>query len=95
MAEAEVRGASEVISIVVLTGAGISAESGLPTFRGEDGLWMGWRLEEVATPEAFARQPDVVQRFYDLRRRHLLSPGVAPNAAHLALVELERRWAGC
>jgi NAD-dependent deacetylase len=94
MAEAEVRGASEVISIVVLTGAGISAESGLPTFRGEDGLWMGWRLEEVATPEAFARQPDVVQRFYDLRRRHLLSPGVAPNAAHLALVELERRWAG-
>jgi NAD-dependent deacetylase len=54
---------------VVLTGAGISAESGLPTFRGNDGLWMGWRLEEVATLEAFARQPEVVQRFYDLRRR--------------------------
>jgi NAD-dependent deacetylase len=92
--KAEVRGASERASIVVLTGAGISAESGLPTFRGNDGLWMGWRLEEVATPEAFARQPEAVQRFYDLRRRQLLAPEVAPNAAHLALVELERRWAG-
>jgi len=81
-------------AIVVLTGAGISAESGLPTFRGNDGLWMGWRLEEVATAEAFARQPDVVQRFYDLRRRQLLGVEVAPNAAHLALVELERRWPG-
>jgi NAD-dependent deacetylase len=81
-------------AIVVLTGAGISAESGLPTFRGNDGLWMGWRLEEVATPEAFARQPDVVQRFYDLRRRQLLGAEVAPNAAHLALAELERRWPG-
>jgi NAD-dependent deacetylase len=81
-------------SIVVLTGAGISAESGLPTFRGSDGLWMGWRLEDVATPEAFARQPEVVQRFYDLRRRQLLSPEIAPNSAHLALVELERRWPG-
>lgn len=49
-------------SIVVLTGAGISAESGLPTFRGNDGLWLGWRLEDVATPEAFARRPELVQR---------------------------------
>jgi NAD-dependent deacetylase len=81
-------------SIVVLTGAGISAESGLPTFRGDDGLWLGWRLEEVATPEAFARQPEVVQRFYDLRRRQLLAPEVMPNAAHRALAELERRWPG-
>jgi NAD-dependent deacetylase len=81
-------------AIVVLTGAGISAESGLPTFRGNDGLWMGWRLEEVATPEAFARQPEVVQRFYDLRRRQLLAPDVAPNAGHRALAELERRWPG-
>jgi NAD-dependent deacetylase len=81
-------------SIVVLTGAGISAESGLPTFRGNDGLWMGRRLEEVATPEAFARQPQVVQRFYDLRRRQLLAPEIAPNAAHRALAELERRWSG-
>ena len=81
-------------SIVVLTGAGISAQSGLPTFRGRDGLWLGWRLEDVATPEAFARQPDVVQRFYDLRRRQLLSPEIRPNPAHLALAELERRWPG-
>jgi NAD-dependent deacetylase len=81
-------------AIVVLTGAGISAESGLPTFRGADGLWMGRRLEEVATPEAFAREPEVVQRFYDLRRRQLLAPATAPNAAHLALAELERRWLG-
>jgi NAD-dependent deacetylase len=81
-------------SIVVLTGAGISAESGLPTFRGSDGLWLGWRLEEVATPEAFARRPDVVQRFYDLRRRHLLAPEIVPNASHRALAELERRWPG-
>jgi NAD-dependent deacetylase len=77
---------------VVLTGAGISAESGLPTFRGSDGLWLGWRLEEVATPEAFARRPDVVQRFYDLRRRQLLSAEIGPNPAHRALAELERRW---
>lgn len=81
-------------SIVVLTGAGISAESGLPTFRGDDGLWMGWRLEDVATPEAFARQPEVVQKFYDLRRRQLLTQAVEPNAAHRALAELERRWPG-
>ena len=81
-------------SIVVLTGAGISAESGLPTFRGSDGLWLGQRLEDVATPEAFVRQPEVVQRFYDLRRRQLLAQEVGPNAAHLALAELERRWSG-
>jgi NAD-dependent deacetylase len=81
-------------SIVVLTGAGISAESGLPTFRGSDGLWLGWRLEDVATPEAFARRAELVQRFYDLRRRQLLTPAVAPNPAHLALAELERRWPG-
>lgn len=81
-------------SIVVLTGAGISAESGLPTFRGNDGLWMGWRLEEVATPDAFARQPEVVQRFYDLRRQQLLAPEVAPNPAHRALAELQLRWPG-
>jgi NAD-dependent deacetylase len=80
--------------IVVLTGAGISVESGLPTFRGADGLWLGWRLEEVATAEAFARQPGVVQRFYDMRRRQLLGAEVTPNAAHRALADLERRWAG-
>src|SRR5918995_2159237 len=80
--------------IVVLTGAGISVESGLPSFRGAGGLWEGWRLEEVATPEAFAREPKTVQRFYDMRRRQLLDAAIRPNAAHLALAELERRWPG-
>ncbi len=81
-------------SIVVLTGAGISVESGLPSFRGADGLWQGHRLEEVATPEAFSRQPHLVQRFYDERRRQLLADDIVPNKAHEALAELERRWAG-
>src|SRR5690242_4098579 len=74
--------------IVVLSGAGISAESGLPTFRDADGLWEGYRPEEVATPEAYAAQPDLVQRFYDARRAALLT--VAPNPAHVALARLER-----
>jgi NAD-dependent protein deacetylase/lipoamidase len=80
--------------IVVLTGAGISVESGLPSFRGAGGLWQGWRLEDVATPEAFARDPARVQRFYDQRRRQLLAGSIRANAAHLALAELERRWPG-
>ena len=78
--------------IVVLTGAGISVESGLPSFRGAGGLWEGWRLEDVATPEAFARDPALVQRFYDQRRRQLLAGAIKPNPAHLALAELERHW---
>ncbi|HLV11287.1 MAG TPA: NAD-dependent deacylase [Trueperaceae bacterium] len=73
--------------IVVLTGAGISAESGLRTFRDEGGLWEGHDVRDVATPEAFARDPDLVQRFYDARRRQLRE--VVPNAAHLALARLE------
>jgi len=73
--------------VVVLTGAGISAESGLPTFRGAGGLWEGTRVEEVATPEAFRRDPEMVWRFYHARRRALTQ--VAPNAAHRALVALE------
>jgi NAD-dependent deacetylase len=81
-------------SIVVLTGAGISVESGLPSFRGAGGLWEGFRLEDVATPEAFARDSALVQRFYDQRRRQLLGADIRPNAAHLALAELERRWPG-
>lgn len=81
-------------SIVILTGAGISAESGIPTFRGADGLWEGHRLEEVATPQAFARRPDLVQRFYNLRRRRLLEADIAPNAAHLALARLEQALPG-
>jgi NAD-dependent deacetylase len=74
--------------IVVLTGAGISAESGVPTFRDADGLWEGHSIEDVATPEGFERDPDTVQRFYDLRRKALSM--VRPNAAHLALARLER-----
>jgi NAD-dependent deacetylase len=73
--------------IVVLTGAGVSAESGVPTFRDADGLWEGHRLEEVATPEAFEHQPVVVHRFYDARRAALA--GVEPNPAHRALARLE------
>lgn len=73
--------------IVVLTGAGISAESGLATFRGPDGLWEGHRVEDVATPEAFARDPDLVHNFYNLRRAALAT--VAPNPAHQALARLE------
>ena len=79
-------------TIVVLTGAGVSAESGLRTFRDAGGLWEGHRMEEVATPEAFARNPDLVQRFYDARRRQL--DAVEPNAAHAALARLERAWRG-
>lgn len=73
--------------IVVLTGAGISAESGVPTFRGADGLWEGHRVEDVATPEGFERDRVTVQRFYDSRRRAVAS--VVPNAAHRALARLE------
>ncbi len=73
--------------IVVLTGAGISAESGVPTFRDADGLWEGHRVEDVATPEGFERDRATVQRFYDERRAALET--VEPNAAHRALAELE------
>jgi NAD-dependent deacetylase len=79
-------------NIVILTGAGISAESGVPTFRGPDGLWEGQRVEDVATPEAFARDPANVQRFYDLRRAALAT--VAPNPAHTALGRLDATWDG-
>ena len=83
---------STPFSIVVLTGAGISAESGLRTFRAADGLWENHRVEDVATPEAFHRNPALVYRFYNERRRGLAK--VQPNAAHLALARLEREWAG-
>ena len=79
-------------AIVILTGAGISAESGLRTFRDADGLWENHRVEEVATPEAFHRDPALVHRFYSARRQSLAT--VQPNAAHLALARLERAWAG-
>lgn len=75
--------------VVVLTGAGISAESGIRTFRAEDGLWEDHKVDDVATPEGFARDPDNVQAFYNTRRRQLQQPEIVPNAAHLALAELE------
>jgi len=78
------------VRIVVLTGAGISAESGLATFRDADGLWEGHRPEDVATPEAFAYDRTLVQRFYDERRASL--ERVRPNDAHRALAELERHF---
>jgi NAD-dependent deacetylase len=83
-------------SIVILTGAGISAESGIDTFRaganGGPSLWEQHRVEDVATPEAFARDPDLVLRFYDMRRAAIQTK--EPNAAHRALARLEREWAG-
>jgi len=79
-------------NLVILTGAGISAESGVPTFRASDGLWEGHRIEEVATPEGFAANPALVQDFYNQRRRQLAS--VQPNAAHHALADLAARWDG-
>jgi len=85
--------ASHFKRIVVLTGAGISAESGLKTFRDNDGLWEGHRVEDVATPEAFVRDPLTVQRFYNERRRQLLEEA-KPNHAHQALGEFEQRYSG-
>ncbi|MFM7180927.1 MAG: NAD-dependent deacylase [Verrucomicrobiales bacterium] len=73
--------------VVILTGAGISAESGLPTFRDANGVWEGHRFEDVATPEAFQRDPELVHRFYNLRRAAAIR--VAPNAAHAAIARLE------
>src|SRR2546430_16352512 len=79
-------------NLVVLTGAGVSAESGLATFRGPDGLWEGHRVEDVATPEAFRRDPALVHAFYDARRARL--GAVEPNAAHRALARLDAEWTG-
>ena len=76
--------------VVVLTGAGISAESGLRTFRDSDGLWEGYNIEDVATPEAWKRNPDMVQDFYNQRRKSVLE--AEPNAAHYALAKLEEKY---
>ena len=81
-------------TIVILTGAGISKESGLDTFRDADGVWARYRLEDVATPQGFARDPALVHSFYNARRRALLDDAVKPNAAHAALAFLEQRWPG-
>lgn len=78
------------MNIVVLTGAGISAESGLPTFRNDGGLWAGRRIDEISTPEALERNPDAVCAFYDERRTE--AANAEPNAAHCALAKLERHW---
>jgi NAD-dependent deacetylase len=83
---------SDIRNIVVLTGAGISAESGIATFRGPGGLWEGHRVEDVCTPQALARDPELVHRFYDLRRAALAT--VEPNAAHRALARLDAEWPG-
>ncbi len=81
-------------AVVILTGAGISQESGIATFREADGIWAKVRIEDVATPDAFQRDPDGVHAFYNARRRGLAEPGIAPNAAHHALATLEARWPG-
>ncbi len=81
-------------SIVILTGAGISKESGLDTFRDADGIWSKVRWEDVATPEAFARDPERVHAFYNMRRARTRSMDIQPNAAHAALARLEAVWPG-
>ncbi|HCP00579.1 MAG: NAD-dependent protein deacylase [Alphaproteobacteria bacterium] len=79
-------------SIVILTGAGISKESGLQTFRDPDGIWAKHRIEDVATPQAFARNPEVVLGFYNVRRAQMEGSNIQPNAAHAALGRLEGFW---
>jgi NAD-dependent deacetylase len=81
-----------VSSIFILTGAGISAESGLKTFRDKNGLWQERPVEDFATPQAFRRDPLLVHDFYNMRRRQLLAPDVRPNAAHVAIARLESTW---
>nr|MBC7611339.1 NAD-dependent deacylase [Pseudopedobacter sp.] len=76
--------------IIILTGAGISAESGLNTFRDVDGLWEGYNIEDVATPEAWERNPALVQQFYNDRRKSVMA--AQPNLAHLALTKLESKF---
>ncbi|MFN9709871.1 MAG: SIR2 family NAD-dependent protein deacylase [Bacteroidota bacterium] len=78
------------MKLVVLTGAGISAESGLKTFRDSDGLWEGYNIEDVATPRAWKRDPQLVLDFYNMRRRNVLE--AVPNAAHIGLAELEKHF---
>ncbi|MCA3263163.1 MAG: NAD-dependent deacylase [Telmatospirillum sp.] len=81
-------------SIVVLTGAGISKESGLATFRDPDGIWASVRIEDVATPQAFVRDEARVHAFYNARRQALRDPALQPNDAHMALAILEANWTG-
>ncbi|MBV6631638.1 MAG: NAD-dependent protein deacylase [Alphaproteobacteria bacterium] len=81
-------------TIVILTGAGISKESGLDTFRDPDGVWSKYSVEEVATPNAFARDPKLVHDFYNMRRKTLQDPEIEPNAAHIAIARLQADWPG-
>lgn len=83
---------NELGNIFILTGAGISKESGLDTFRDQDGLWANHRIDDVATPEGFQKNPKLVHQFYNHRRQELQK--VEPNAAHLALAKLEKQWPG-
>lgn len=83
---------ADITNIVILTGAGVSAESGIDTFRDAGGLWEQHRVEDVATPEGFARDPQLVQRFYDARRAAVQK--AAPNPAHEALARLDQEWGG-
>lgn len=80
--------------IVILTGAGISAEAGIRTFRDADGLWENHRIEDVATPDAFLKNPQLVHEFYNARRKQLLDPTLQPTLAHSSLALLEQRWQG-
>ena len=84
----------EAYSIVILTGAGISKESGLSTFRDKDGIWAQYNIEDVATHDAFLREPEGVHDFYNQRRKGLQDASVQPNAAHVALAKLEAQWPG-
>ncbi len=86
------RDMTDIRNIVILTGAGISAESGIDTFRDGGGLWEQHRVEDVATPEAFQRDPELVLRFYDMRREAIQTK--EPNPAHIALARLDREWTG-
>ena len=84
----------QINNIVILTGAGVSAESGIQTFRASDGLWHDHHIEDVATPEGFVANPQLVQTFYNERRRQLKEASIQPNPAHLALARLEAEWSG-
>ena len=91
--ENKIREAKEIIdnasNVMVLTGAGISAESGIPTFRGDEGLWKQYRPEDIATPQAFLRDPKFVWEWYDMRRQTIKD--ARPNPGHYALLELENQ----
>jgi NAD-dependent deacetylase len=80
--------------IMVITGAGISAESGIPTFRDADGLWENHNVDDVATPEGFKKNPELVHRFYNQRRANLQNPAIQPNDAHRAVARLQQEWKG-